>query len=269
MSINRRRVTYLISLIVLLTVLSACGNNGDDSSEPSPTPSAVSPVDSSPSGESSVTVGALADAMAAAWPSVTTVRSTMTTSYSLPAASNGSPAPPRTVTRVAVNETILPDRKHSLTTVDGVVDSELILVDGKIYVRGPGVPGLDPARANPDAWTALDPDGLDPSSESAEALKLFLQPLTAPYAGISKDERERAAVPGEPIAVNGLTCATYTIAATTQTGERIEITLAIGTNDLPCSQETRLGSSVSLTTYEYNVSLTINAPPATPIAGSE
>jgi hypothetical protein len=192
----------------------------------------------------------------------------MTTSYRLPASTGGTPAAAKTAQQRTESETILPDRKHTVTTVDGVLQSELLLVDGMIYARGPAAPGLSPTRPNPDEWTTIDPATIDASSLAGQALSFFSKPLTPPYGELSKNERERAAVPGEPVTVNGQTCDTYTIADTTQTGDRIEITLAIGANDLPCSIQSRLGESTSLTTYEYNIPLSIDAPAATPAAGA-
>jgi hypothetical protein len=62
------------------------------------------------------------------------------------------------------------------------------------------------------------------------------------------------------VVVNGRACAAYVIADTTMTGERIEVTIALGVDDLPCSITTRAGSTEIVTVYEYNVPLEIAAP---------
>ncbi|MEA2531465.1 MAG: hypothetical protein QOG89_3109 [Thermomicrobiales bacterium] len=274
----QRVVTLGVALAVVVSGLAGCGDD-DDNPAPTATVAATVAVPSPPSGATprtgtELTVGSLADRMSVAWANVSSYRAVTTTESpgaSLAAGSpvaGASPAPPGSVVQ-AVDEVVLPDRKRRIARLDGAVQYELLVVGGKVYARGPSVPALDATRADPNAWVEIDPTALDAASPYAEAYSGVLAPVSTPYSALSPEERARDAVPVGDRTVGGRTCAAYRIADTTETGERIEVVLSLGADDLPCSIETRVGGVVTTTIFEYNVPLSIEAPvAATPFAES-
>jgi hypothetical protein len=209
-----------------------------------------------------LTVGQLADRIAVAWKGVKTYRTTFQTIPPSDASPIASPiASPVAVPPAftAVDEVVLPDRRHYAQLSDGRPVMELILADGVVYARGVVVPGATPT-AETLPWVTLDPAKLDAGSLYRTLFDRMTAPITPPYSGLSTAERERIARPAGAITVGDRTCQAYRIADTTMTGERIEVVLAIGADDLPCSIETRVASSDSITTFEYNLPITIAAP---------
>lgn len=136
---------------------------------------------------------------------------------------------------------------------------ELIVVDGAIYARGESIPGVT-ATAGPPVWTKIEPALYDISSPFAELYLALLQPVTAPYSQLSNEERERIARPAGTTIVNGRTCTIFETADTTQIGERVTILIAIGDDDLPCSIETHVANTVNVSTFDYNIPLSIQPP---------
>jgi hypothetical protein len=228
---------------ILVLFIAGCGSE----SKPDPTPTATTAPEP--------TVGELADRIAAAWTGVSTMR---TVSHNVDTPGTPSAASPAGQDQVeVVTEVILPDRKHQVSTTDGEVLSEFFVIGNDVYVRGPVV---ETAASRTIQWRVGDPSSLDPGSQEAmqiDALKAPVQPL---YAGLSQDERGRVAKPLNDITVNGQTCRAYQIVDTTQTGERVDVTLAMNADDLPCSIQTKVSGVDYLTTFEFNIPLTI-APP--------
>lgn len=267
-----RHVVHHVRLFVIvpltISLLVACGD--DDSPTPPPTTSpptvttsaatataTTAPIVSTASPIASpvaagVTAGELANRIGAAWSNVTSYRTTTTTTAidsttASPAASN-----PMIVT---IAEVIPPDRKHWVSQSGGVTQYEFIAVDGRIYGRGPAVPRGDDGKGKSNSWFEIDLATVDIDSVFATLFAQLLAPVTAPYASLSAEEMSRDAVPVDPVSVDGQTCAAYRIADTTQTGERIEVVIALGEDDLPCSIETRGGGQQTVTTYAYNLPL--------------
>ena len=208
------------------------------------------------------TVGEIADRIARAWAGVRSYRSVFTTTQRLP----GTPAP-SVVTIEVIEEAILPDRRHRITRENGVVTSELITVGSTIYARGTTLPGFSTPRPDPDAWLIIDPAIVKAGNDSASLYAAFAMPIAPPYAALSPEERLRDAVPLDRVEIGGRTCQRYRIADTTMTGERVEILLALGPDDLPCSIETIAGGTDSRSVFTYNLPITIVPPElATPIA---
>ena len=238
---------YIVIIPLIATTLAACGDDDDD---PTPTATTAAPTSttttapasppatvttsapaqttaSSPVAEN-LTAGELADRINAAWPSVTSYRTTTT---SMPITGEGTPASAASVVTVA--EVILPDRKHWVSQTNGVTQYEFITVDGRLYGRGPALPGGEDEASNSTSWFEIDPTTVDANSVFAPLYEQLMAPVTAPYTSLSAEERARDAIPVESRTVEDRTCAAYQIADTTQTGERFEIVIAIGDDDLP------------------------------------
>lgn len=253
-------------------VLAACGK----ANAPTPTPTPLAPADTasapaSPPGEGPVetlapderTVGQIADGIAAAWTGVTTYRAT-TVAKVMPAASPvaASPVPVASpgaeASRVDVDEVARPDRRRFTRTVGGQVEAEIVVVGGDVYVRGTNPPGIPPLP-DPTQWRHIYP----PTGDQAGDLSVysgFTTPPGPPYRGLSEPERSRIARPVGQVQAGGRRCAAYRTVDTTQTGERIDIVIALDASGLPCSIETRAGGTVTTTTYEFGVPVTIEAP---------
>jgi hypothetical protein len=227
--------------IGLLLVAAGCGSD----SKPDPTRAATTPP--------GPTVGELADRMAVAWTGVSTFRTVSQNVEEAGTPASASPAGQAPVEVVA--EVALPDRKHQVSTSGGSVISEYVLIGDEIFVRGPMTEG-----AVAGGWSVVDPMTLDPESQQAMQIAALTEPVQPPYAGLSPDERGRVAKPLGAMSVNGQSCQAYQIVDTTQTGERVDVTLAIAASDLPCSIQTQVSGVVYLTTFEFNIPLTITAP---------
>lgn len=246
---------WLCCLLLTLGV-AACGS--DDKPKVTPTPT----------GPAGPTVGALADQIAAAWPAVKRYRTDSRGKGGIVPgfATPGAPAAPQTIE--VVTEIVVPDQKHQVTKVNGLVQEEYIVVGGKIYGRGPLAETM-PGTPVAGAWRVVDPSTINPQSPQATPVAALIAPAKPPYSGLSADERERDAKPIGTVTVDDRTCQAYQIADTTQTGERIDVTLAIGPDHLPCSIETKAGGTDYVTTYTFNGALTITPPAliATPSGG--
>lgn len=275
-----RRVSRCASLLVAVALLVGCG--GDDDETPTATPSAptataaattiatVITTGSPEVGSSTAvaspranpTAGELADRIGAAWSNVTTYR---TVTVTLPTDSGGTPTTISDIVTVA--EVIVPSTKRWLNQTDGVTQYEFIAIDGRLFGRGPSVSATTDQGTNQSTWFEIDPTTVDSNSVFASLYEQLLSPVTAPYSSLSDEERAREAVPIGSRTIDGQPCAAYRLADTTQTGERIEIILAMSPDDLPCVIETRVGGLQTIATYSYNLPLTITAPiDATPAA---
>jgi hypothetical protein len=266
-----------LATAIVLGTLAACGK---DEEKPTPTATAAAtvaptaPPDSgTPPGGTGLTVGDLADRIGAAWSSVSTYRR-VTTTIDGNATNSGSPT-----SRVSPNagqssdvetidEVILPDRRRRIArTTDGAVQYELVAVGGKVYARGALAPGLSATRPDPNAWVEVDPTAFDPNSPDAPFYADLIAPAPVPYSALSPEERSRDAVSLGQTTVDGRSCTAYRFVDTTETGERIEIVLSLGADDLPCSVEIRGGGQTTTSILTYNAPLTIDAPAgATPIS---
>jgi|GEM_PF-3216070 len=278
-----QRIRNVSVLIVLLVTAAGCGNEATripsptpqqtpliDLSTPTAAPAEEPTVDNSPvalSGDPPAspvpgqrTVGDIADQMGVAWTGVISYRVTsVNQSVALATPVSGATPLADLPSVIVVDEFLLPSRRHRTQTQAGQVTLELIVVDRAIYARGASIPGLMP-MADPAVWRPIGPDLLDPASPFSEMYGALLQPVTAPYSGLSGEERERIARPAGTIVVDGLACDVFETADTTVIGEKVTIRIAIGDDDLPCSIETHVASTFNVSTFEYNVPLTITAP---------
>jgi hypothetical protein len=248
MLMTRRFQTAAWFVCLLLAIsVSACGSD----SKSKPTPSA--------STNAGPTVGELADRIAAAWSSVSTYRTVSRGQGGIVPGTAAAGTPNGSQSIEVVTEVVLPDRKHQISTLNGAVQEEFVVIGSTVYVRGPLTGGIA-ATPVADDWRVVDAATISPESTPASQIASLLAPIQPPYAGLSPDERDRDAKPLGAITVENRSCQSYQIVDTTVTGERIDVTLAIGTDNLPCSIETQVGGTDFLTTFTYNTPLTITSP---------
>ncbi len=254
---RRFRTAAWLACLSLGIALAACGSDDKPNATPTSPPTAPSAEQSGP------TVGSLADQIAAAWSSVTSYRTVSGGQGGIGQASAPAGTPTGASIIEVTTDIVMPDRKHQVTTMNGTVQEEYLVVDGKLYSRGSEVISM-PSTPVAGGWNEVDITAVDPQSPASQLVAALMAPVQPLYAGLSDDERERNAKPLGTIIVNNQSCQAYQIVDTTQTGERIDITLAIGSDNLPCSIETKAGGTDYLTTFTFNIPLTINAPGATP-----
>jgi len=175
------------------------------------------------------------------------------------------------VTIEVAEDVVLPDRKHRVTRENGAVVSEFISVEGKIYARGAILPGVGTPQPDPNGWFVITPGSLEAGSQAASLYAALAAPPPPPYSALSPEERMRDAVPLDQVEIAGRQCQRYRFADTTMTGERVEVLLALGPDDLPCSIETIAGGTDSRSVFTYNLPVTIIPPglatPAVSTAG--
>jgi hypothetical protein len=237
------RFAHVFVALGLLLFVAGCGGN----SAPDPTPTATTVP--------SPTVGELADMIAAAWSGVSTYRAVSQNVELIGTPAAASPA--GLVQPDIVTEVVLPDIKRQQMITNGTVNAEIVIVGSDVFVRGWVSEGLAPVE---DGWTEVDPETLNPEFPLAMQIAALMAPSQPPYSGLSEDERNRAARPLGEIVVNGQSCQAYRIADTTDTGERVDVTLAINSDDLPCSIQTKVSGVNYVTRFEFNIALTITAP---------
>jgi hypothetical protein len=235
---------WAIGMALMLAILSGCGGTTAD------------PATATPDSAGELTVGDLADRIAVAWEGIASYRSVFTTQ------ALGSPpaATPSAGAVEVVTEVIVPDRKRQVTWTDGEITAEVIVVNTTIHARGTLATFLAPSTPVAGDWVTVDAGAVNPASQTGALIGSLLQPVRPPYVELSEAERTRIATPLGERTIGDRACTAYQIADTTATGERLEVVLAIDAGDLPCAIETRAASSLNLTTFTFNLPLTIEPP---------
>jgi hypothetical protein len=248
--------TLLFSCLAALIVLTGCGS--DDEPSPPPT-STVAPPPASPESlpEGAMLVSQLADEIASAWPAVTSFRTTTSTTTRQP----GMATPAAGINNTqSFEEVIVPDRRRRVVSINGELLSELLMIDGAIFGRGPEIPGLPSESRDPDTWVRIELNELGAEGQFRSFYETFLTTPAAPYSALTEQERSRIANLVEPASNTNGNCAVYQIADTTMTGERYDIYIAVNDEGLPCFIETQAAGTTAVTTFEYGLDLQIEMP---------
>lgn len=144
-------------------------------------------------------------------------------------------------------EVVRPDRVRQVVTGTGDYDHEAIVAGDRVYLRGPLASIVVPG-ASPEAWVVMPASALAAAAGAednpAALLAALLTPPPSPLANLPPN-----LLPQEPrdlgaVEIDGRTCRAWGAANTTRTGERLDITIAIDGDGLPCSIETRKGTEV-------------------------
>lgn len=278
----------IASLVLALPLLlSACG--GDESTSPSSTPPAAMetviptappPETGSPTidGVAPQTLGDLADQVDIAWAEAGAFRSEFVVAGPAPVSPTASPvAGSPTASPVAASERFelrrevaAPNRQRLEQLENGALVSEAIIADGRVFVRGAAAKVLL-AEAEPDDWVQGDLEEVAPLAGSDPLLTRIVAPIESPLAAVPDNLRpqELRSLGAETVA--GRTCEAYGAADTTRTGARVDITIAVDADNLPCFVETRSGGVGGRETFDaFGEPLTIDPPaqaqPASPPA---
>jgi hypothetical protein len=229
----------------------------------------------------SLTFGDLADRVGAAWPGVRSYRVTFTgsalsgptgagTPVARPAATPGATpmARPRN-TYTTVRDVQLPDRQRQTVTGLGADDHEAISIGNTLFVRGPMVERIAPG-APTSTWVELDPSQLPEGAMLVQLLGGLPALPGPPLATLPERLRAQDVRELDPVEFDGRDCQVFAAADTVPaTGMRVDYTIAIDENDIPCFVETGAGG-VAQGRDEYsdiNAEMDI-APPAaaTPVS---
>jgi hypothetical protein len=248
---NVRFLRFPIAVALLACVLTACGKDID------PSPTAVPTVTQDEATPIGLTVGVLADRIAAGWTGIDRYQSITTTHVS------GSPTVSTAVTET-IEEAILPDQRRQVVSVNGEAQSEIVAAGGNIYGRGAGLPGIDQPNRDPEVWITINGNVLGPNNPSSAFYQSLLLPVQPPYAGLEQNDRDKPAEELGSVDVGGRSCQQYRIVDTTLTGERVEVVLALAESGLVCSIQTTSSRAVTTTTYNYDQPAEI-ALPASPV----
>lgn len=282
MNMSGWRLFALTALAIIL--LSACGaipEPAPPTSPPTSPPDASTPdtIAATASPVTALILGELANRVNTAWAEVESFQVTSTSQGLTMPEQQGSPvaspvatpfATPvsrQSVEIVFARDVILPDLQRQGVSGLGSEDHEAIVSGDVIFLRGPLAEEVAPG-APPDAWVSVDADAIPAGSVLAHALgglpALPPAPLAAfPERVLSQEVREIGSE-----AFEGRECALFGAADTiTTTGTRIDYTIAIDDQDLPCFIETSSGGVV-LNRSEFrdiNAVLAIATPAATPV----
>jgi hypothetical protein len=280
-----------VALVVLLAILTGCGQMPPAGPTSVPTVPAAegtsSPAASSPTA-GKLTLGDLASRVNQAWGEVRSYRVTTTGQIALPApvatpiaspmaspvsspiaTPMATPVPPRRGTFISTREVVLPDRQREELSGAGDDDHEAIAVGGELFVRGPLAARIVPGTP-PQTWLVIDPAQLPAGSTLERILSGLPQIPSSPLSALPQRLSPQVVRDLGAVASGDRGCHAYGAADTvTTTGTRVDYTIAIDANDLPCFIESSVGG-VTQGRSEFsdiNVSLTIEAPAAaTPAA---
>jgi hypothetical protein len=270
-----------VATLLLPLVFAGCGATPEATPTPAPPAVETPPAEvATPAATATakITLGELADRINSAWANVESYRLvSMVTAPPNPAASpiaaaEATPGATPLATSgqiVATRDVILPDIQQMVVTGWGENDFEAISDGETIYVRGPAARQFDPL-ASSDAWLMLRASDVPEGTQAANLVGGLPVIPMPPLSGIDERLAPQEVTDRGPTEVGGRTCQTYGSADTkVTTGQRVDYTIGIDDNDLPCFIETRSGTTV-LGHLEY--SMFNEVPPvevpavATPVA---
>jgi hypothetical protein len=228
-----------------------------------------------------LTLGDLAQRVNAAWPAVTSYRVTFTGATVPGPAAAGTPAARAVATPgatplarpreafVSVREVDLPDRQHQAVTGLGGDDHEAIAIGDELFVRGSVVEQIAPGTL-PDDWIEIDPSSLPEGAALSHLLGGLPALPGAPLASLPERLWPQAVRDLGTVDFDGRECRVYGAADTVAaTGMRVDYTIALDAQDIPCFIETGAGGVIQ-GRDEYSdigATFTIEAPSAaTPVS---
>lgn len=191
--------------------------------------------------DSNVTLGAIADRINARWADLSRFREISTFSAGaargIPASAvAASPASQRSGR--SVREVILPDRARYVAEENGQLIFELVVIGEQVFARGTVASLLDPT-AGPAEWIVTDITTVASNPMLGASAAGQLAGLAPPTYLVPERLRPQPVRELGSAEYNGTECALFGAADTTDTGARIDFTVAIGPDDRLCFIETR------------------------------
>lgn len=251
---------HLVSLAIVLIIATGCSTDSG-SSEPTaiPEPTATVAPTLSPN---AMTVGDLVARVEAAWPTVTSMR---TTFWVATGTTGGTPP---TTGAVSIETVIPPSSRHVVQMQDGAIVDEQISLDGRVYMKGSLVVAAIAPMVGTDTWILVDPTTATADSPVAMQVAYLLSPVTQPFDTITAETLATEAFPLGTVTLGERTCTTYGFGD--QSGEGIRYELALDDANLPCQLLQIAGGYVNVTTYAFNLPDAVIVAPsiATPEPGA-
>lgn len=248
-SINR-----FILLAVLLVLVTACGNSG----EAEPTATSAPPT----AAPGQRTVGDIIAMAQPAWPDVRTMRTTTQTG-AIPR--EGDQA---SFTGSVQDWTANGDR-HLIEFEDGTAVNEQIAVSGTVYMRGRFVKSSVAPELDQNTWVILDTSVVPGDTPVGIQIRYLTRNQSDPYGDLTEEILARPVEEAGTVSVGNRTCTVYTFGDENDTGTEIRYEIAIDDAGLPCQVIQRAGDFQNSTIYEFNLTLTIEAPlEGTPVSGT-
>jgi hypothetical protein len=277
----------LVVLVIVCLGLAGCGQQPQPA-QPEATIANESPPPASgtaPSGTAAstqLTLGDLASRVESAWPAIASYRATFTGATIIPLSISASPAPqpqatpgatpvarPRS-TFVSTREVVLPDRQRQVVSgLDGD-DHEAITIGEDLFIRGPIATRIAPGTS-PTTWIRINLSSLPAGFALPPVLESLRELPRSPLASLPERLKPQVVRDLGTVDFDGRTCHVYGAADTVAaTGMRIDYTIALDEQSIPCFIETGTGGEIQ-GRDEYtdiNASLMIEAPlVATPVSG--
>jgi hypothetical protein len=136
---------------------------------------------------------------------------------------------------------VLPDRQRQVVTgLDGD-DHEAVVIGNDLYVRGPVVKRLNPSASEND-WIAIDLTKLPADAALPPLLDSVRELPQSPLANLPDRLKPQVVRDMSSVDFDGRRCHVYGAADTVaDTGMRIDYTIALDQQDLPCFIETSTG----------------------------
>jgi hypothetical protein len=140
-----------------------------------------------------------------------------------------------------VREVELPDRQRQSVTGLGGEDHEAIAIGNALFVHGPLVAKIAPNSA-PEDWLELDPTSLPEGAQLLHLLGGLPEIPGAPLETLPERLRAQDVRELDPVQHDGRDCRVFAAADTVPaTGMRVDYTIAIDQDDIPCFIETGAG----------------------------
>lgn len=248
------RIRPLSALIVVILLLTACGNSTETEPTPSPAPPTAAP--------GQMTVADLLGLADEAWPTVTTMR---TTSQSGPIPRDGETAP----FTGSVQDWDADGNRHLIEFQDGTAINEQIWVDGQIYMRGQFVSAAVAPELDLNTWVILDSTVSRENTPVGVQIRYLTREQNGPYGEWTGDILSRPVTESGSVMVGSRSCTMYTFGDENDTGTEIRYEIAVDENGLPCQLIQRAGDLQNSTVFEFDVDISIEAPlEGTPVSGT-
>lgn len=247
-------IKRLATMLLVVMLLSACGNSNDAE------PTATSAPPTAAPGQ--LTVGDVVAMAEPAWPDVRSMRTTSQTG-SVPREGE------ETAFTGSVQDWTSNGDRHLVEFENGTAVNEQIFVDGTVYMRGRFVSAAVAPELDENTWVILDTSVVPADTPVGIQILYLTREQADPYGELSDDLLSRPVQQAGTVKVGDRTCTLYIFGDENDTGTEIRHELAVDETGLPCQVVQRAGDFQNSTVYEFNTDFTIEAPlEGTPVSGT-